>query len=571
MTLGALADGACTATRRRRRTRRATSAWPRRRWSFTVDTAAPLAPTGLADASDVGGYVNAANDTAAQTLTGSAETNSTVKVYLNGAATPAFTTTADGSGAWSVTLGALADGLHSYTATATDAAGNAGVASAALAFTVDTAAPLAPTGLADASDVGGFVNAANDTGGAAADRVGRGQQHGQGLSERRGDAGVHHGGGRDRRVERDAGGAGGRLPQLHGDGDGRGGQHRRGLGGAGRSRWTRRRRWRRRAWRTLPTSAASSTRPTTLAAQQLTGSAEADSTVKVYLQRRGDAGVHDDGGRERRVERDAGGAGGRPAQLRGDGDGRGGQHRRGLDGAGRSRSTRRRRWRRRAWRTLPTSAASSTRPTTRRRQPLTGSAEADSTVKVYLERRGDAGVHHGGGRDRRVERDAGGAGGRLAYSYAATATDAAGNTGVASAALVFTVDTAAPLAPTGLADASDVGGFVNAANDTAAQTADRVGRSRQHGQGLSQRRGDAGVHDGGGRERRVERDAGGAGGRLAQLRGDGDGRGGQHRRGLGGAGRSRSTQRRRWRRRAWRTLPTSAATSTRPTTRRGRR
>ena len=54
------------------------------------------------------------------------------------------TVAANGSGAWSYTTAALADGTHSLTATATDAAGNTSAASAALSVTVDTAAPGAP-------------------------------------------------------------------------------------------------------------------------------------------------------------------------------------------------------------------------------------------------------------------------------------------------------------------------------------------------------------------------------------------------------------------------------------------
>ena len=49
---------------------------------------------------------------------------------------------ASGTGAWSYTTAALANGGHSLTATATDAAGNTGVASTALAVTIDTAAPV---------------------------------------------------------------------------------------------------------------------------------------------------------------------------------------------------------------------------------------------------------------------------------------------------------------------------------------------------------------------------------------------------------------------------------------------
>ena len=54
----------------------------------------------------------------------------TVKVYDG--ATLLGTATANGSGAWSYTTGALANGAHSLTATATDAAGNTSAASAAL-------------------------------------------------------------------------------------------------------------------------------------------------------------------------------------------------------------------------------------------------------------------------------------------------------------------------------------------------------------------------------------------------------------------------------------------------------
>ena len=77
------------------------------------------------------------------TLTGTAEANSTVKVYDG--ATLLGSATANGSGAWSYTTAALANGAHSLTATATDAAGNTGAASSALAVTIDTTAPVAPS------------------------------------------------------------------------------------------------------------------------------------------------------------------------------------------------------------------------------------------------------------------------------------------------------------------------------------------------------------------------------------------------------------------------------------------
>jgi Bacterial Ig-like domain len=113
-----------------------------------------------ADSAVVNGYVNAAHDTAAQALTGTAETGSTVTVYDNG--TKVNTTTADAStGAWSYTIGQLANAsTHSYTVTATDAAGNVSQLSADLSFAVDTAAPTVSS-MADTSSgnlsIGGKV------------------------------------------------------------------------------------------------------------------------------------------------------------------------------------------------------------------------------------------------------------------------------------------------------------------------------------------------------------------------------------------------------------------------------
>ncbi|MGH1571390.1 DUF4214 domain-containing protein [Methylobacterium sp. P31] len=135
---------------------------------FLVGTQPPAAPASLADAAVVNGHVSAANDTATQALTGTAEANSTVTVYDNGTAL-AHTATADINGRWSYTLGQLSAGAHSLTATATDAAGNTSAASAALAFTVDTSgggsgggstnASLFGTVTADPHSAGGEVYA----------------------------------------------------------------------------------------------------------------------------------------------------------------------------------------------------------------------------------------------------------------------------------------------------------------------------------------------------------------------------------------------------------------------------
>ena len=126
-----------------------------------IDTTAPNPPT-ISDSAVQGGYVNAVNDTPVQALTGTAEANSTVNVYLGGSTTPAFTTTADATGAWSQTVGALADGTYSYTATATDAAGNTSNPSAALTLTVDTA--TSESAISDTAVTNSYINAVNFNG-----------------------------------------------------------------------------------------------------------------------------------------------------------------------------------------------------------------------------------------------------------------------------------------------------------------------------------------------------------------------------------------------------------------------
>ncbi len=82
-------------------------------YAVTVDTVAPNAPVETAD--------SVINGNAVQ-VTGTAEAHSTVKVY-EGTSLVA-TATADSTGAWNATTGALSSGAHALAATATDAAGN---------------------------------------------------------------------------------------------------------------------------------------------------------------------------------------------------------------------------------------------------------------------------------------------------------------------------------------------------------------------------------------------------------------------------------------------------------------
>src|SRR5262249_42050276 len=85
------------------------------------------------------------------TFAGTAEANSAVKVFDG--ATLLGSAVANASGAWSFTTGTLSNAAHSFTATATDAAGNTGVASSVLEVTV-VAPPGAPVITSFSPDTG---------------------------------------------------------------------------------------------------------------------------------------------------------------------------------------------------------------------------------------------------------------------------------------------------------------------------------------------------------------------------------------------------------------------------------
>ena len=110
--------------------------------AVTIDSTAPVAPTVASFSADSGVVGDRITNANVLTLTGTAEANSTVKVYDG--ASLLGTASANGSGAWNYTTAVLANGAHSLTATATDAAGNTSAASTALAVTVDTLAPSSP-------------------------------------------------------------------------------------------------------------------------------------------------------------------------------------------------------------------------------------------------------------------------------------------------------------------------------------------------------------------------------------------------------------------------------------------
>ncbi|WP_146215650.1 Ig-like domain-containing protein [Hoeflea marina] len=103
--------------------------------SFTVDGAAPQPPVVAAPADG-----STANDST-PTFAGTAEANSTVRVYIDGA----FSGIASLTGtSWTYTPTALPDGTISMWATATDLADNLSAPSATITVTIDTTPPPAP-------------------------------------------------------------------------------------------------------------------------------------------------------------------------------------------------------------------------------------------------------------------------------------------------------------------------------------------------------------------------------------------------------------------------------------------
>jgi VCBS repeat-containing protein len=125
-------------------------------YTWDVDTIPPAAPSApdLASASD-SGALNTDNitRTTTPTFTGSAEDGATVNLYDTDGVTLLGSAIAAG-GLWSITTSALSEGDHTVTATATDAVGNVGVASAGLTVTIDTTPPAAPAAPALAHDTG---------------------------------------------------------------------------------------------------------------------------------------------------------------------------------------------------------------------------------------------------------------------------------------------------------------------------------------------------------------------------------------------------------------------------------
>src|SRR4029079_19362730 len=99
--------------------------------AVTVDTVAPSVPTISSSSKDSGTVGDGVTNDNTLTFTGTAAAGATVSVYDG--ATPLGTAPANGRGAWTFTTGTLTDATHSFTATASDAAGNVSAASSVLA------------------------------------------------------------------------------------------------------------------------------------------------------------------------------------------------------------------------------------------------------------------------------------------------------------------------------------------------------------------------------------------------------------------------------------------------------
>jgi hypothetical protein len=103
--------------------------------AVSPDTLAPAAPQITAFTPDTGTVGDKVTDASVLTLTGTAEAGSTVNLFDG--TTAIGTVKASASGAWSLTTADMSSGVHSFSAKATDAAGNTSSASSPLSVTVN--------------------------------------------------------------------------------------------------------------------------------------------------------------------------------------------------------------------------------------------------------------------------------------------------------------------------------------------------------------------------------------------------------------------------------------------------
>lgn len=120
----------------------------------TIDTVAAVPSLDLSAVSDTGVTGDRMTSDATPDIVGTTEVGGFVSLYEG--STLRGTTTADGTGLWTITSGQMGNGAHTLTARGMDAAGNTSTLSSAVVITIDTVVPNAPTSvtLASGSDSG---------------------------------------------------------------------------------------------------------------------------------------------------------------------------------------------------------------------------------------------------------------------------------------------------------------------------------------------------------------------------------------------------------------------------------
>jgi hypothetical protein len=122
-----------------------------------IDTTAPSGSTPDLKTSSDSGSSSTDNITNATTptFTGTTEANASVILYDTNGTSMLGSTTADGSGNWSIAASTLSEGMHTIYTKVTDLAGNTSSLSTGLGITIDTMAPAIGTpDLMNASDSG---------------------------------------------------------------------------------------------------------------------------------------------------------------------------------------------------------------------------------------------------------------------------------------------------------------------------------------------------------------------------------------------------------------------------------
>ena len=134
--------------------------------SVSVDNMPPTVPStpDMQAASDSGtSSTDNITKTTTPTFVGTTDAGATVYLYRAGS-TLIGSTTADGSGNWSITSATLPEGSHSITARSEDALGNQSTASAALDVTIDTSINIpVVTDFSDDTGTSATDNVTNDT------------------------------------------------------------------------------------------------------------------------------------------------------------------------------------------------------------------------------------------------------------------------------------------------------------------------------------------------------------------------------------------------------------------------